>query len=107
MLEAMACGTPLLAADMPAARWLSGGGRAAQLLPPNDAPAWSQALQHALHHSLHHALHEDDPAVAARVAAGVRRAAGFHWDRSAQRLLRALYGEVGMDHKPGSGACAG
>jgi glycosyltransferase involved in cell wall biosynthesis len=99
----MACGTPLLAADMPAARWLSGGGRAAQLLPPGDVSAWSQALQHALHH----ALHGDDPAVAARVAAGVRRAAGFQWDRSAQRLLRALYGGVGMDPKPGSGTCAG
>jgi glycosyltransferase involved in cell wall biosynthesis len=103
MLEAMACGTPLLAADMPAARWLSGGGRAAQLLPPGDVSAWSQALQHAVRH----ALHGDDPEWAARVAAGVRRAAGFQWDRSAQRLLRALYGEVGMDPKPGSGACAG
>jgi glycosyltransferase involved in cell wall biosynthesis len=84
MLEAMACGTPLVAADIPAARWLSGGGRAALLLPPDDQMAWTTAIAGL--------LRGEDDHVASRVAAGLRRGAGFDWQRSARRLLETLYG---------------
>ena len=86
LLEAMACGTPLVASDIPAARWLSGGGRSALLLPPDDVAAWTHALDRL--------LRGEDAAVGSRVAAGLRRAAGFAWHRSARRLLQALYGAV-------------
>jgi glycosyltransferase involved in cell wall biosynthesis len=89
MLEAMACGTPLVAANIPAARWLSGGGRSALLLPPDDVAAWTHAVDRL--------LRGEDAAVGSRVAAGLRRAAGFHWHRTAQRLLHALYG-AGSTH---------
>jgi glycosyltransferase involved in cell wall biosynthesis len=84
MLEAMATGTPLVAADSPASRWLSGGGRAALLLPADNPAAWSHALTGV--------LSDHDPTLTSRVTAGLRRAAGFTWTRSAQRLLAALYG---------------
>lgn len=85
MLEAMACGTPLVAADIPAARWLSGGGRAAWLVPPDDVTAWTRVLDTF--------LQGGDESVGARVSAGLRRAAGFDWTRSARRLVTALYPE--------------
>lgn len=85
MLEALACGTPVVAAAMPAARWISGGGRAAWLVAPDDAAAWTRVMASI--------LSGDDPTIASRVAAGLRRAAGFEWERSARRLVTALYGD--------------
>lgn len=84
MLEALACGTPLVAADTAAARWLTGNGRAARLLPADDPSIWSAAIQ-AL-------IDGTDQGCDTRVAAGIRRAAGFRWERSAERLLHALFG---------------
>ena len=85
MLEAMACGTPLVAADMPAARWISGNGRAAWLVSPDDPAAWTRVLASILSGS--------DQTIASRITAGRRRASGFAWDRTARRLLTALYGD--------------
>jgi glycosyltransferase involved in cell wall biosynthesis len=81
MLEALACGTPLIAADTPAARWLTGNGRAARLLPAHDPEAWRRAIAATVSGA--------DAAQTDRVRAGVRRAAGFSWARSAARLLAA------------------
>jgi glycosyltransferase involved in cell wall biosynthesis len=43
VLEALAAGRPVLASDIAAHREVA--GRHARLLPPDDADAWSQALQ--------------------------------------------------------------
>ena len=43
--QALACGTPLVTADTPAARELLVDGRSALLVPPNDPPALAAALR--------------------------------------------------------------
>ena len=58
--QALACGTPLVTADTPAARELLLDGESALLVPPGDAPALADALQR---------LASDD-ALRARIAAG-------------------------------------
>jgi glycosyltransferase involved in cell wall biosynthesis len=45
-LEALACGTPALASDLPVLRESTAG--AACLVPPGDVPAWAAALREAL-----------------------------------------------------------
>ena len=48
LLEAMAAGTPLVASDLPGYRSLTDDGRAAELVPPGDAPALAEALRRVL-----------------------------------------------------------
>jgi glycosyltransferase involved in cell wall biosynthesis len=79
MLEALSCGTPLLASDIAAARWLTDDGRAAKLLSPTDPHAWRGAVEQVIAGTDHD--------VAERVAAGVARAREFTWRRSAEALL--------------------
>jgi glycosyltransferase involved in cell wall biosynthesis len=72
VLEAMAAGTPVVAADAPALPETCGG--AARLAPP-DGDAFSDALLALL----------GDAAERERLrAAGLRRAAGFSWDTTAR-----------------------
>jgi glycosyltransferase involved in cell wall biosynthesis len=42
--QALACGTPLVTADTPAARELLVDGQSALLVPPGDAPALARAV---------------------------------------------------------------
>ncbi|MEZ5177750.1 MAG: glycosyltransferase [Acidimicrobiales bacterium] len=78
-LEAMAAGSPLVAADATALPWVVDDG--GLLVPVGDAAAWAEALARLL----------DDPAERARLAAaGRQRAASFSWDR-AGRALAAGY----------------
>jgi glycosyltransferase involved in cell wall biosynthesis len=75
LLEAMACGAPVVASDVPALREV--GGEAACFVPPGDAVALRQAMAQLL----------DD--VAARSAAsqrGLARAQRFSWARTAELL---------------------
>ena len=76
-LEALACGTPVVASDLPALREVLGDQ--AELVPPGDAAALADALARVL---------EDpggEPARAARRA----RAAAFTWRACAQATLTA------------------
>ncbi|HEY8926825.1 MAG TPA: glycosyltransferase family 1 protein [Polyangia bacterium] len=74
-LEAMACGTPVVASDVSALREVSGG--AAILVPVGDAEALAAQIA---------ALVEDPRARAAASARGLARAADFRWERTAERL---------------------
>jgi glycosyltransferase involved in cell wall biosynthesis len=81
-LEAMACGVPVLSSDAGSLSEVLGD--AAELLPPREPAAWAAAVQRLLADRL---LRAD------RIERGLRRAAGFTWERTA-RETRAIYGEV-------------
>ena len=74
LLEAMACGAPVIAARAATAAEVT--GTAALLVPPDDQAAWVEALTVVL----------TDPERAASMrASGVTRAAAFTWARTAAR----------------------
>ncbi len=77
VLEALACGRPALASDLPVHREV--GGNQARYLPLGDVAAWSQAVVDVSCH--------DDHAGAA--TARRAHAAGFTWRRSAEVHLAA------------------
>jgi len=82
MLEAMACGTPVVASR--ASSLPEVGGEAALYAPPDDAVAWAGALRTIV----------EDAALRERLgAAGIARAAEFTWERSVERHL-ALFRSV-------------
>lgn len=79
ILEAMACGTPVICADATAMPEVAGG--AARLVEPLDAEAWTDAIDAVL----------DDPEGRRRMsAAGLRRAARFSWDKTAAGVRGVL-----------------
>jgi hypothetical protein len=77
VLEAMACGTPVVATDVEALREVSGG--AAVLVPLGDEAALSDGIATFI---------EDPAARAAARARGLARAATFRWEETAERLWR-------------------
>ncbi len=78
VLEAMACGTPVLCADVPGLRETAAG--AALLFPPLDECALNRAADRVL----------DDPDVACALReAGLRRARSLSWPATAQTALAA------------------
>lgn len=80
VLEAMACGTPVIISTTPALREVAGG--AALEVDPHDTPAISAAMQRLV----------DDPALRAELRArGIAHAARFQWSETAQRVLTALH----------------
>lgn len=86
VIEAMACGTPVLASDLPVLREV--GGDAATYAPVGDVEAWVRSVTVLL----------AEPEAApdqwkARRAAALRQAAGFTWERCAARMA-ALYAAV-------------
>jgi glycosyltransferase involved in cell wall biosynthesis len=76
-IEAMACGTPVVAADCAALPEACGG--AALLVDPYDADAFAAAL-----------LEAAGPARERLVAVGRKRVAGLNWDRSAELVDAAV-----------------
>jgi glycosyltransferase involved in cell wall biosynthesis len=83
VLEALACGTPVVASDLPALREV--GGEAACYCLPDDIEAWSAAVVAAL------AERQDSPQRwHARRQAGIHRAAAFSWSHYSSDLL-AIY----------------
>jgi glycosyltransferase involved in cell wall biosynthesis len=75
VLEAMACGVPVIASDVAALREV--GGNAARFVPPDDAVALASAVAHAL---------RDREGSRERKAAGRQRAEEFSWSRTAEAL---------------------
>ncbi|HEU4396780.1 MAG TPA: glycosyltransferase family 1 protein [Actinomycetota bacterium] len=76
-LEALACGTPVVASDLPALREVLGDQ--AELVPPGDAAALAGALARVLH----------DPGGEPRRVARRARAAAFTWAACATATLSA------------------
>jgi glycosyltransferase involved in cell wall biosynthesis len=76
-LEALACGTPVVAADLPALREVLGDQ--AELVPPGDATALADAVARVL----------DDPGGEPARAARRARAAAFTWAACARATLSA------------------
>ena len=75
VIEAMACGTPVVATDVEALHEVSGG--AAILVPPGDDAALAAELA---------TLAENPAARAEARARGLARAANFSWNTAAERL---------------------
>jgi hypothetical protein len=75
VVEAMACGTPVVTTDVPALREVSGG--AAQLVPLGDPAALADAVAEL--------IVNPDARASAR-ARGLARAATFSWEASAAKL---------------------
>lgn len=86
LAEALACGTPVLASDIPALREV--GADAVSYCPPGNVSAWSAALVATLRERS-----EEPERWAERRAAGMRRASSFSWAEYADRCA-ALYREV-------------
>ncbi len=78
VVEALAAGTPVLAADIPALR--ETGGDAATYLHPDDPDGWAHAIEHL-------ASHPDQRGVIAE--RGRSHAAGFTWERTARLTVHA------------------
>lgn len=82
VLEAMACGVPVITSNVSALPEVAGG--AALLVDPHDAEAIARAIARVI----------DEPALARLLArAGIERAAEFTWERCAAATLDA-YREV-------------
>jgi glycosyltransferase involved in cell wall biosynthesis len=83
VLEALACGTPIITSDIDALREV--GGAAVGYCPPEDIEAWTAAVVRVL------AERRDDPARwRARRTAGIERAASFSWSHYTADVV-ALY----------------
>src|ERR1700694_4802933 len=84
LLEAMACGTPMVVSDITGFRELIDGGREAVLVARDDPSAWARAVVQLI---------GDPQRRATMAAAGLTKAAGFAWPRIADRVL-AVYERV-------------
>jgi glycosyltransferase involved in cell wall biosynthesis len=82
VLDAMACGRPVVASDLPSVRWLVEPSEAVTLVPPDDAEALAGALRGLA----------SDPALRSRLGARGRQFVCAHhsWDRLATAWLAAL-----------------
>lgn len=77
VIEALACGAPVLASAIPALREV--GADAASYAPPGDVAAWEDAIARAL----------EQPEGPARRERRLGRAADFSWARHAEVIWRA------------------
>ncbi len=76
MLEAMACGTPVVTSNVSCLPEVAGG--AALCVPPTDVDALAQALTQAV---------DDESVRADLIAKGFARAREFTWERAARELV--------------------
>jgi glycosyltransferase involved in cell wall biosynthesis len=85
VVEALACGTPMLASDIPVLREV--GGEAASYAPVGGVPAWSEAaLKLLVERRDHHA------SWAARRASALAHTAAFRWTAHVARLMEIYRG---------------
>jgi glycosyltransferase involved in cell wall biosynthesis len=84
LLEAMACGVPVLASDTSSLPEVGGGGTAV-LLPPNAQNQWTTGIRRLL---------TDTQKRQALVAAGFHQIKKFTWEKTARQLL-SLYASLG------------
>jgi glycosyltransferase involved in cell wall biosynthesis len=86
VLEALACGTPVIASDIDAVREV--GGTAIECCPPDDVACWIAAAVEAIEERTH------QPARwAERKMEGLARAAVFSWTRYAAQV-QPLYARL-------------
>ena len=88
VVEAMACGVPVLTSSTSALQEIAGGY--AYLVDPMDVEAIGRGIAD---------LATDPARRAELVELGKRRAADFSWDRAAQQTLK-VYGETLARHPP-------
>jgi glycosyltransferase involved in cell wall biosynthesis len=86
VVEAMACGTPIVASDIPALREV--GAEAATYCEVADVPTWSKIVLELLSERA-----EKPERWAERRAAGITQAAKFTWAEYAKKMV-AIYKEV-------------
>jgi len=86
VIEAMACGTPVIASDLASLREV--GGEAALYCPVADVENWSEVASLLLRSRTN-----DPDRWAARRKAGLAQAAKFSWSQYAQKMV-SLYEEV-------------
>ena len=78
LIEAMACGTPIVVSDITGFRELVRGGGEAVLIAKDDPAAWAETAIRLI---------EDPARREAMGAAGLTKAAEFAWPRVAARIL--------------------
>jgi glycosyltransferase involved in cell wall biosynthesis len=86
VIEAMACGCPVVASDLPVLREV--GGVVASYCPVADVPAWTHTLVQLLEERLRHPR-----AWAGRLQEGLAWAARFSWAENARQTAR-IYRKV-------------
>jgi glycosyltransferase involved in cell wall biosynthesis len=86
VLEAMACGTPVVASDVDAMREV--GGFAASYCPVDDIAAWHATVSRLLHEQ-----RGNRAQWTLRRETGIRRAAAFSWSRYASDVV-AIYARI-------------
>ncbi len=89
VLEALACGTPIVASDIEPLREVGGG--AVEYCDAEDVADWTETVLHLLTEDA------DRDRLQARRAAGIARAASFSWSRYAADAV-ALYARIAAPH---------
>jgi glycosyltransferase involved in cell wall biosynthesis len=87
VIEAMACGTPVVCTDIGGVRDFAFHDRTALLVPPHDPEALARAMARMI----------DDTALRERLAAAALAGiARFDWDKAADEFLDRLYRHAGI-----------
>jgi glycosyltransferase involved in cell wall biosynthesis len=84
VIEAMACGVPVICSDLPVLREIADG--VATFCDPNDPAAFARAIVQTL----------DAPSTARTRQLGVERAGSFTWGRSARQTVEAYESALGV-----------